>query len=65
MTTATQHTTSIGARCFAGGKLSTIALGTLLLLAALWGAWITKKLVELDQRRVLVLGHPGLSQLSF
>lgn len=53
MTTATSHMTSPGARRFAGWKLSTIALGTLLLLAALWGAWITKKLIELDQRRVV------------
>lgn len=43
----------LGDRRFAGWRLSGIALAMLLLAALLWGAWITKKLVELDHRRMV------------
>lgn len=47
-------------RRFAGWRLSAIATAILLLLALLWAAWATKKLVELDQRRMISVSLASL-----
>jgi hypothetical protein len=53
MTAETVLPSSLGDRRFAGWRLSTIAVFLLLLLAIVWGAWITRKLLEVEGRRTV------------